>query len=159
MVLQSVTSNIYISICSFDFISDYCYRSCDARTQLSKFSNTSFTKVAPSHLFLLNNSTNLRLKGIIFSLVLNLDLYRGTGKFQKQLNVPGDLVTKVKQINSQSDLIWMTSFAGPSYLTVRSSVYIILMWDPWISNLYNLCQTGSNYIRREPQQYAVHFNE
>ena len=40
---------------------------------------------------------------------------------------PGDFVTKVKQINSQSDFIWMTSFDGPSYLTVRSSVYIILI--------------------------------
>ena len=40
---------------------------------------------------------------------------------------PGDFVTKVKQINSQSDLIWMTRFADPSYLTVRSSVYIILI--------------------------------
>ena len=47
---------------------------------------------------------------------------------------------KVKQINSQSDLIWMMSFAGPSYLTIRSSVYIILIWDPCIFNLYNLCQ-------------------
>ena len=40
---------------------------------------------------------------------------------------PGDLVTKVKQIDGQSDLIWMTSFAGPSYLTIRSSVYSILI--------------------------------
>ena len=38
--------------------------------------------------------------------------------------LPGDFVTKVKQINSQSDLILMSSFAGPSYLTIRSSVYI-----------------------------------
>ena len=42
---------------------------------------------------------------------------------------PGDFATKVKQINSQSDLIWMSSFAGPSYLTMSSSVYIILIWD------------------------------
>ena len=40
---------------------------------------------------------------------------------------PGDFVTKVKQINSQLDLIWMLSFAGPSYLTIRSSVHIILI--------------------------------
>ena len=33
-------------------------------------------------------------------------------------------VTKVKQINSQSDLISMSSFAGLSYLTIRSFVYI-----------------------------------
>ena len=40
---------------------------------------------------------------------------------------PGDFVTKVKQINRQSDLIWMMSFAGLSYLTVRSFVYMILI--------------------------------
>ena len=47
--------------------------------------------------------------------------------FNHCYSLPGDLVTKVKQINSPSDLIWMTSFAGPSYLTIRSSVYIILI--------------------------------
>ena len=62
-------------------------------------------------------------------------------------SLPGDFVTKVKQINSQSDLIWMTSFGGLSYLTISSSVYIILIWDPCIFNVYNLCQTESNYIR------------
>ena len=36
----------------------------------------------------------------------------------------GDFVAKVKQISSQSDLIPMSSFAGPSYLTIRSSVCI-----------------------------------
>ena len=35
-----------------------------------------------------------------------------------------DFVTKVKQINNQSDFIWVSSFAGPSHLTIRSSVYI-----------------------------------
>ena len=45
----------------------------------------------------------------------------------KILNCPGDFATTVKQINSQSDLIWMSSFAGPSYLTIMSSVYIILI--------------------------------
>ena len=44
----------------------------------------------------------------------------------------GDFETKVKQTNSQSDLISMSNFAGPSYLTIRSSVYIILIWDPCI---------------------------
>ena len=53
----------------------------------------------------------------------------------------------------------MSSFAGPSYLTVRSSVCITLIWDSCIFNLYILCKTGSSYIRREPQQYALHFNE
>ena len=56
---------------------------------------------------------------------------------------PGDFITKVKQVNSQSDLISMSSFAGPFYLTVRSSVCIILIWDPCICNLYDPCQTGS----------------
>ena len=41
--------------------------------------------------------------------------------------IPGDFATKDKQINSQSDLTWMSSFAGPSYLKIRSSVYIILI--------------------------------
>ena len=43
-----------------------------------------------------------------------------------ELNNSGDFATKVKQINSQSDLIWMSNFAGPSYLTIGSSVYILL---------------------------------
>ena len=43
------------------------------------------------------------------------------GKMNR-VNKPGDFVTKVKQISSQSDLIWTRSFAGPSYLTIRSSL-------------------------------------
>ena len=46
------------------------------------------------------------------TLLKNLD----TGRYTFS-NIPGDFVTKVKQINSQSDLIWMSSFAGPFYLT------------------------------------------
>ena len=45
---------------------------------------------------------------------------------RSSVRIPGDFVKKVKQINNQSDLISMSSFAGPSYLTIRSSVYIIL---------------------------------
>ena len=41
--------------------------------------------------------------------------------------LPGDFATKVKQINSQSDLTSMSSLASPSYLTIRSSVYMILI--------------------------------
>ena len=41
-----------------------------------------------------------------------------------QREVPGDFVTNVKQTNSQSDLTSMSSFAGPSYITVRSFLYI-----------------------------------
>ena len=40
---------------------------------------------------------------------------------------PGDFVTNVTQINSQSDLISMLSFAGPSYLTIRPYVCMILI--------------------------------
>ena len=72
---------------------------------------------------------------------------------------PGDFATKVKQINSQSDLIYMSRFAGQSYLTTTSSIYIILIWDPYIFNLHNLWQTWCNYIHRKPNQYALHFNE
>ena len=73
---------------------------------------------------------------------------------------PGDFITKVKQINSQSDLISMSTFAGLSYLTIRLSVCTILIWDPCICNLHNLCQTGFSYIRRKPhQQRALNFNE
>ena len=73
--------------------------------------------------------------------------------------IPDDFVTNVKQISSQSDLTSMSSFAGPSYLTVRSSLCIILIRDPCIFNLYNLCQTGSSYLRRKPHQRTLRFNE
>ena len=72
---------------------------------------------------------------------------------------PGDFVAKAKQINSQSNLISMSNFAGPSYLTIISSVYIILIWDPCIFDLYNLCQIRSNYVHRTPDQCALDFNE
>ena len=54
---------------------------------------------------------------------------------------PGDFVTNMKQINGQSYLISMSSFAGPSYLSIRSSVCMIWIWDPCIFNFYNLCHT------------------
>ena len=41
--------------------------------------------------------------------------------------LPGDFVTNVTQINSQSDLISMPRFVGPVYLTIRSSFYTILI--------------------------------
>ena len=37
------------------------------------------------------------------------------------------VISLVNQISSQPDLMYMSSFAGPSYLTIRSSVYIILI--------------------------------
>ena len=44
-----------------------------------------------------------------------------------RMAIKGDFITKVKQVNGQSDLISMSIFAGPSYLTIRSSVCIILI--------------------------------
>ena len=70
-----------------------------------------------------------------------------------------DFATNVKQINNQSDLIWMSSFAGPSYLAIRFSVYIILIWDPYFFNLYNLWQTWCIYVGRKPRQCGLQFNE
>ena len=75
------------------------------------------------------------------------------------LLLPGDFITNMKQVNSQSDLISMSSFAGPSYPTLRSSFCIILIWDPCICNLYNLCQTWSNYTLQKPHQCAHSFTE
>ena len=49
----------------------------------------------------------------------------------------------------------MSRFADPSYLTIRSSVYISLIWDPYIFNLYNLWRTRCIHIR----QFGLHFNE
>ena len=68
------------------------------------------------------------------------------------VSYPGDFITKVKQVNSQSDIVSMSSFAVPSYLTIRSSVCIILIWDPCIHNLYNPCQSRSNYTLQKPHQ-------
>ena len=52
--------------------------------------------------------------------------YQSISSFQPFVK-PGDFVTKVKQIDSQSDSISMSNFAGPgpSCLTIRSSVCII----------------------------------
>ena len=69
--------------------------------------------------------------------------------------IPGDFITKVKQINSQSDLISMSSFAGPSYLTTWSSICIILIWDLCICKLANLCQTDSSWLHTSETSPAV----
>ena len=53
-----------------------------------------------------------------------LCIIRESKSQQINFHDPGDFLTEVKQINSQSDLISMSNFAGPSYLTVRPSVYI-----------------------------------
>ena len=47
--------------------------------------------------------------------------------FQRACSLPGDFITEVKQVNSQSDLISMSIFAGPFYLTIKSSVCIVLI--------------------------------
>ena len=66
----------------------------------------------------------------------------------------------MKQINSQSNLISKSSFASPSYLlTIRSYVYIILIRDPCIFNLYDLHQTGSSHICQKLHQCVLHFKE
>ena len=78
---------------------------------------------------LLNNLIAIRVNGTLLKRVKRIR-YLGPivdeGLTWDRHIDPGDLVTKVKQINGQSDLIWMTSFAGSSHLTIRSSVYIIL---------------------------------
>ena len=53
----------------------------------------------------------------------------------------------------------MSSFACPSYLTVRSSLYIILIWDHYIFNLYSFCQTEFSYVPHKPHQCTLRFNE
>ena len=70
-----------------------------------------------------------------------------------EITQPGNFVMNVKQINSQSNLTSMTSFAGPSYLTIRSYVYIILTWDSCLPNLIVY------YILAKLHQCALHFNE
>ena len=61
-----------------------------------------------------------------FIVDFNLSLPMGH-KFFWSNDTPGDSVTNVKQIESQSDLASMSSFADPSHLTVRSSLCIILI--------------------------------
>ena len=45
-------------------------------------------------------------------------LFLGKG----ESSIPRWFRYEVKQINSQSALIWMARFAGPSYVTIGSSV-------------------------------------
>ena len=63
---------------------------------------------------------------------------------------PGDFFTKVKQINSQSDSICMTSFAGPSYLTIRFSVYLGVGGGGWhfYVNLYGTFIFQHKFLNR-----------
>ena len=71
-------------------------------------------------------------------------------------HTPGDFVKKVKQINSQSDSILMSSFA---YLTIRSSVCVSLIRDPCIFNLYDVYWTWSCCVLEKLHQCALHFND
>ena len=74
------------------------------------------------------NSFNANMIKILNYLqAFELETFLGKESLLSPSPKPGDFITKVKQINSRSDLIWVTSFAGPSYLTTRSSVYIILI--------------------------------
>ena len=66
---------------------------------------------------------------------------------------------RVFEIPVRIGLIWMSSFAGPSYLTNQILCLHHLNLRSLYFNLCNLSQTGSNYIRREPRQYTLHFNE
>ena len=70
---------------------------------------------------------NINLKLPISILYLFVHLLSSTQILESSQYYPDDFITKVKQINSQSDLISMSSFAGLSYLTIRFSVCIILI--------------------------------
>ena len=60
----------------------------------------------------------------------------------KKSNKPGDFVTNMKQINSQSDLTSMSSFASPSYLTVRKfqmkQMVVLSTTEAFTSSRFNL---------------------
>ena len=63
------------------------------------------------------------------------------------------------QINSQSDLILMSSFALPSYLTIRSYVYMILLYFRSLQSLlYSLLlgqlQLKLSYFEKGRQNFA-----
>ena len=70
------------------------------------------------------------------------------------------LVSKVKQISIQSDLTSMSSFAGPSYLTIRSSVFIILLYFQSLKYLQNQFQlhTSGTSAMCIPFQWTNHKN-
>ena len=60
---------------------------------------------------------NLRFSETEMSLIQNfgrLNFVEFLNRKNQVAQKPGDFVTKVKQINSQSDIILMSSFAGPS---------------------------------------------
>ena len=69
-----------------------------------------------------NNYTNLLLKR---GTIIIFDCLEALNSSTATVLYPGVFSTKVKHINSQSDLISTSSFAGPSYLTIRSSVCIL----------------------------------
>ena len=68
-----------------------------------------------------------RMENLISQLEAQIEMLSSVRILVFDNHVPGDFITKVKQVNSQSDLISMSIFAGPPYLTIRSSVCIILI--------------------------------
>ena len=54
------------------------------------------------------------------------------------INFQGQVIRNESQTNRQPIRFNLdVKFAGPSYLRIRTSVYIILIRDPYIFNLYN----------------------
>ena len=82
-----------------------------------------------------------------------------TIKYFSPNEVPGDFVTNVQHIKSQSDLISKSSFAGPSYLTIRSFVYIILIWNPCILKLYNAKLDPVTYVGNLTSVHFISVNK
>ena len=73
------------------------------------------------------------------------EFYRYTGE-PCHLTQHWKLISHIQMISlrkwkklTANHLSLMSSFAGPSYYTIRSSVCIVLSWDPYICSLCNLC--------------------
>ena len=62
------------------------------------------------------------------------------------------MISLQKWNNSQSGLIWITSFAGPSYLTIRSSVYIILLFERLVFSTFTI------FAKLDPITYVGNLN-
>ena len=91
-------------------------------------------------------------------LVQLLVMSRGNGN-DFYFTDPGDFATRVTEINSQSDLIWMSSFAGLSYLTIRSSNFNLSSLSEFLAtfNRYNIFPAEYSDIRQPANVVSVHF--
>ena len=98
---------------------------CVDLTGILTFGMTSFECLRNINLSLLQNVTYPSMTSKSCSLSYFFTLLKVSFFNTFTSKVPGDCITKVKQINSQSDLISMSNFAGLSHLTIRFSVYII----------------------------------